>query len=256
MNKLIRYWLLMIAVLLSTSVMAGLDYKGFGGWRTYDQYGNPLPDSSGDSGYAKPNIGLSYCIQTCEQDNKCKGVEYVDLGAGNTNCEVHWDTFAYCDTRGGTKVTVGQDGCWVKTAPPTCPTQNWKWISFGVKGSPEIRVDSSNYLVADAKLSNNQTYEVTTHNDCTISLQSRQNSQYVRDGIAANAGHAMAIAPSLADAAHYIVHTNADQTYSFQHQTTQGWMFVDGAYWVRGNGGLPLNDPMSSHFKVTVHQTR
>jgi hypothetical protein len=178
------------------------------------------------------------------------------LGGGNVNCELHEDKFAYCDTRGGTKTTVGQDGCWVNTASvpvPTCPSQTWKWISFGIAGHPEVRIlQPYEYLIASPNLTSNQTFDVTTHTDCSISLQSRDNWKYVKDD--ATKRHTLASGATLADASHYKIYSNADQTYSFQNQGTQGWLYEDLSWWIFKDG-IDRNDPMT-HFKVTIHQSK
>lgn len=107
-------------------------YQGWGGWRTFDAYGNRLHNASGDKGYAVNNLSLHQCQQRCDDNldkhgnkdyyNQCKGIEYVKNQRYDhhhqpyyeTTCEIHWDTFAWCDTTGGTKTTQGEDGCWVK----------------------------------------------------------------------------------------------------------------------------------------------
>lgn len=119
-SKLVAAKAVLILLLCPTVVLSATwNYQGYGGWRTADNNGNPV---LADQGYVRFNLDISGCMQACELDKPCKGVEYISDPNGwseqdqwvTRKCEVHYDTYKLCDTSGGGRGST-QDGCWVKT---------------------------------------------------------------------------------------------------------------------------------------------
>ncbi|EIJ34026.1 DUF1566 domain-containing protein [Thiothrix nivea] len=117
--------MLLSGCLMSIQVLAELEYQGQGGWRTSDGQGGWAQNDMGENLF---NIGIAACKQTCEDDNACKGIEYVSDPAGwqeagmqvFNKCEIHHDAYAHCDSNAGGRGS-DDDGCWVKKPKPNFP---------------------------------------------------------------------------------------------------------------------------------------
>lgn len=277
MNKVTRSAAWLIASTLSLSALnahAGdWQYQGYGGWRTDDGYGGW---KQADEGYARYNTGFEYCQQLCKDDYSCKGVEYISSPTGwseqgayvHSKCEIHYDTFKHCDSSGGGRGSQ-QDGCWVipsrNEAEPVyndgrdpythkCHAWNWNWISFGNSGHTDVSIDTQNYFKVKSidYPTTNIVFEVTTHDDCTISLKSRENYKYVSNW-ENNHYHLQADGNSIGDEDRYKLYKHADGTYSFKSYKYHSWIFTDA------HSRLLKSDPQGQRswddrkYYITIH---
>ncbi len=243
-------WLLVSVLSVSAAAVhaSDWDYKGYGGWRTDDGYGGW---KQADEGYARYNTGFDPCQQICKDDYNCKGIEYVSSPSGwqengqyvHNKCEIHYDNFKHCDTSGGGHGSA-QDGCWVIPSrydehepiynggrdPYThqCYAWNWNWISFGNSGKSDVSPDVHDYykLKSLDYPSSNFVFEVTTHDDCTISLKSRENFKYVSNWDN-NHYQLRADGNSIGDEDRYKIYKHSDGTYSFKSYKYHSWVFSD-----------------------------
>lgn len=271
MNKVLSTALFTLATaLLSPSAMASdFDYQGFGGWRTYDHHGNPLPDASGDRGYARNTHSVEACKQLCRDDHQCKGVEVVAKHHGGYTCEVHHDELAYCDTRGGSKRTHGEDGCHVKKHPhnPQAPEEthsrdphtgkcyawNWDWITFANYHRPNVHVDphQRNALVTKFTTAADDSFKVIVHHDCSISLKSRYNHRYVSN-YKHNHYQLRADGKHIGIEDKYKVYRAHDGRYLFKSKQHRSWVFTDHNHKLRSTPHAHSNwEDRKYHVNVT-----
>lgn len=273
MNKLMRYLLLIIAALLSTTVMAATwHHAGSGGWRTHDGHGGWVMR---DQGYARHVNNIHECKQLCEQDHQCKGVEFVtehQHGRPVYTCEVHYDDYAHCDQSGGSRLT-GDDGCHVKradsTPPPStdeptdtggrdhdgkCYAWDWKRISFGNHNWPIVRVDQhEHHRVKAAHISGSEYFDVTVQHDCTISLRSHQNHKYVSNW---DTNHYQLIADGdhIGDEDRYKVYKHHDGRYLFKSVKYHSWVYTDHQGYLKSHPQTPGYSHWDERrYKVTKH---
>lgn len=103
---------------MASTAMAAMNYQGIGGWRTSDGRGGWVQRDDAENRF---DIGINACKQACEDDNRCRGVEYISNPNGwaeegrwvRNKCEIHRDPYAHCDQSGGGRGSA-DDGCWIK----------------------------------------------------------------------------------------------------------------------------------------------
>ncbi|SDZ99830.1 hypothetical protein SAMN05660964_00725 [Thiothrix caldifontis] len=130
MRHLLYFPLIAIPLLsvMTSTVMAAMNYQGIGGWRTSDGRGGWVLNDDAENRY---DIGINACKQACESNDRCRGIEYVSDPNGweeegqwvHNKCEIHRDPYAHCDQSGGGRGSA-EDGCWIKREDATTATNS------------------------------------------------------------------------------------------------------------------------------------
>lgn len=265
--KLIMILALLIPLGMPNAMATDWDYKGFGGWRTHDGHGGWVKN---DDGYIRDVTSIHECKQLCEHDNRCKGVEYVSTKREHTTtyqCEVHYDDYAHCDQKGGSRGVHGEDGCHViraTTDEPVdtggrdehgqCYAWDWRTISFANTNWAEVRPDPHDHYQLKAVHSAGNTYfDITVHHDCTITFKAHENQKYVSNE-STNHYHLVAEGNHIGDEDRYKVYRHHDGRYLFKSIKHNSWVYTDYL-------GYVTSDPHQSgysqwderRYHVTLH---
>ena len=93
------------------SASLGATFDGY--WRTEDGQGgweknDELRDHNGINNW-------NDCYNECKDDVNCKGIEFQSSSHGRNQCEIHYDSFRYCEQKPSNDGSHGKRStCWVK----------------------------------------------------------------------------------------------------------------------------------------------